>query len=101
MPRRLFYLVTVFLLLLGGAAFASSDTTVRADGRMTAREGDGSVVIDGKGFLVSPGARIESADGRSILLSALKLPAQVRFSYRYTPDGPVIVQIREGSVVPE
>jgi len=66
---------------------------VKADGILTSIEGtkeNMSVIIDGKGYVVSPSARIADANGKTIALERIPLPARVYFHYEYTKTGPVI-----------
>lgn len=75
---------------------------VRAEGMLTSIEGDGSVVIDEKGYEVSPTARIIDRKGRRVSLHSLSLPTRVSFEYEYTEKGFVIKLLEEyPEVVPK
>ncbi len=77
--------------ILAGNAMAGAK--VKAEGVLTSREGktvNRSVIINDKGYLVSPSARILDANGRTISLDRMPLPARVYFHYEYTKTGPVI-----------
>jgi len=66
---------------------------VKAGGVLTSREGNTenrSVIINDKGYFVSPSARIVDANGRTISLDRMPLPVRVYFHYEYTKTGPVI-----------
>jgi len=72
-------------------AFAGAK--VKAEGVLTAKEGkkeNRSVIINDKGYLVSPSARIVDANGKAISLDRITLPIRVYFHYEYTKTGPVI-----------
>jgi hypothetical protein len=75
------------------AGNAMAGAKVKAEGVLSSREGkkeDRSVLINGKGYWVSPSARILDADGRTISLDRIALPVKVYFHYEYTKTGPVI-----------
>jgi hypothetical protein len=66
---------------------------VKTEGLLTSREGktnNRSVIINDKGYLVSPSARMVDANGRTISLDRMPLPSRVYFHYEYTKTGPVI-----------
>ena len=72
-------------------AFAGA--LVKAEGVLAAKEGkkeNRSVIINDKGYLVSPSARIVDANGKAISLDRITLPIRVYFHYEYTKTGPVI-----------
>jgi hypothetical protein len=72
---------------------ATAGAIVKAEGVLTSREGkkeNRSVIINGKGYLVSPSARILDANGRTISLERIPLPLRVYFHYAYTKTGPFI-----------
>ena len=75
------------------AGNAMAGAKVKAEGVLTSREGkteNRSVIINDKGYLVSPSAKIVDANGRTISLDRMPLPARVYFHYEYTKTGPVI-----------
>ncbi len=72
-------------------AFAGA--IVKAEGVLTSKEGkkeNRSVIINDKGYLVSPSARIVDANGKASSLDRILLPLRVYFHYEYTKTGPVI-----------
>jgi hypothetical protein len=81
------------MILCISAGNAMAGAIVKADGVITSREGEKenrSVIINDKGYLVSPSARILDANGKTILLDRMPLPLRVYFHYEYTKTGPVI-----------
>ena len=79
------------LCISAGNALAGAK--VKAEGVLTAREGNTenrSVIINDKGYLVSPSARILDANGGTISLDRMSLPVRVYYHYEYTKTGPVI-----------
>jgi hypothetical protein len=92
--------ITIMLLLIicgmalcisTGNAFAGAK--VKAEGVLTSREGEKenrSVIINDKGYLVSPSAKILDANGKTISLDRMPLPLRVYFHYEYAKTGPVI-----------
>ncbi len=94
---------TIILLLAGFMLLASmasldvyADTpTVKATGTLTSIEGDGSVIIDEKGYEVDPSATIINRKGKSVSLLSLSLPAKVRFEYVYAKEGFIIMFMGE------
>jgi hypothetical protein len=87
----LFIVFGMTLCISPGDAFAGAK--VKAEGVLTSREGkkeNRSVIIDDKGYLVSPSAKIADANGKTIPLDRMPLPLRVYFHYEYTKTGPVI-----------
>ena len=68
---------------------------VKAYGMLTSIEDDGSVIIDKKGYLMSPSADIRNYQGDRILLRALLPSSYVHFEYEQTTNGFVILFIKE------
>jgi len=64
-------------------------------GTLTALEDDGSVIIEGKGYLVSPSATVQDSQGKRISLKDLPLESYVYFEYDYTKLGFVITLLKE------
>lgn len=90
------FLGVIMVYMACGLAMASSK--VRADGMLSLVEEDGAimtVMIDDKGYLIDPSARILDREGKIIALHKLSLPTRVEFEYEYTKDGPVIRLIVE------
>jgi hypothetical protein len=72
---------------------AMAGAIVKADGKLTSIEGkkeNRSVIINDKGYMVSPSARIVDANGKPISLERIPLPIRVYFHYEYAKTGPVI-----------
>ena len=81
------------MILCISAGNAMAGAKVKAEGVFTSREGkkeNRSVIINDKGYLVSPSAKILDANGRTISLDRMPLPARVYFHYEYTKTGPAI-----------
>ena len=68
---------------------------VKAYGMLTSIEDDGSVIIDGKGYLMSPSADVLNNRGKHILLSDLLPSSVVHFEYEQTTRGFVILFIKQ------
>ncbi len=95
--KRIFkaFIVMTALAVCLGAAEARASKPVSASGILTAVEDDGSVVIDGNGYLVAEDARIQNGKREDIALDQLILPTKVYFEFRYTKKGPMISLISE------
>lgn len=93
--------VILFFCLAGFSTPALAGALIRASGELNAMERDGSLLIDGKGYLISGSAQVQDDQGKSISISKLKLPTRISFEFRYTPNGPVITRIKQGSAIPE
>ena len=94
--RDLFRILVIGCLLVvvaSGAVFAAGKG--KGHGTLTSLEEDGSVVIDGKGYLVSPSVRVLDSQGNHTLLRNLPLSSYVYFEYEYTRDGFTIILIKE------
>jgi hypothetical protein len=87
--------VCIVSAFMGGFDVLADMSTVKATGTMTSIEDDGTVIIDSKGYLVDPSARVLDRKGKSISLSRLTLPAKVRFEYVYDETGFIIVVIQK------
>lgn len=83
----------VFAFAAGSDVLAAGK--VRASGMFTAIEDDGSVIIDGKGYLVSAAAIVQDSRGKTVSLSSLLPSRQVVFEYEYAARGFVIIFIQE------
>jgi hypothetical protein len=86
-------IVCLLVFVASGTLCAAGKAS--ATGTFEAVEEDGTVVIDGKGYLLSPSARIENS--RKELMSLVNLPpsSRVYFEYEYTRSGFVIILIKE------
>jgi hypothetical protein len=99
---RLRISIMLLLIICGislciSAGNATAGAKVKAEGLLTSREGNTenrSVIINDKGYLVSPSARIADANGRTISLDRMPLPVRVYFHYEYTKTGPAITFMR-------
>lgn len=85
-------LAGILVLAFAGTA-PSQEVLVKAGGTLTSVESDGTVVINGKGYPVSPAARVLNDEGASAFLSDYDLPSRVY--YEYTAQGAEIRMIRE------
>ena len=83
----------VFVLATNSIVFAAGK--VKAYGMLTSIEDDGSVIIDEKGYGLSPSATVQNYRGYHILLSDLLPSSYVHFEYEQTSSGFVIVFIKE------
>lgn len=70
-------------------------STVKETGTLTSIEDDGRVIIDEKGYEVDPSVMVINRKGKTISLRSLSLPATVRFEYRQTKTGFIIVVIEQ------
>lgn len=94
--KELFRMVTIgcFLVLVAaGVAVAAGKGTGK--GILTSFENDGSVIIEEKGYLLSPSVTIQNYTGERITQRSLSVPCLVYFEYEYTPQGVVIRLIKE------
>lgn len=95
--RRIIALFLAGFIVL--ALAVSSDVLaagkVEASGMLTSIEDDGSVIIDKKGYLMSPSATVRNYQGNHILLSDLLPSRYVYFEYEYTTRGFAIIFIKE------
>ncbi len=66
-----------------------------AYGTLTSIESDGTVVIDGRGYLLSSSAAIQDYRGERISLRSLSLPDVVYYEFVYEPRGFVITLIKQ------
>lgn len=68
---------------------------VKGEGMLTALEEDGSVIIDQKGFQLSPYVTVQNHRGENVALKTLLPSRYVNFEYEYGPQGFVIIFIKE------
>jgi hypothetical protein len=90
-------LIICGMTLCISAGNAMAGAIVKAEGVITSREGEKenrSIIINDKGYLVSPSARILDANGKTISLDRMPLPLRVYFHYEYAKTGPVITFIK-------
>jgi len=83
------------LLALAASLDVHAAGKVNAYGILTSIEDDGTVVIDGIGYLVSPSVTIQDYRGTSISFYKIKLPHNVHFEYEYSKEGLMIIFIEE------
>lgn len=84
----------LILMLYGSHAASAQQNLVKGKGTMTAVFQD-SVVIDGKGFLITWTTKVFTMHNVRTRITDLKLPVLVRYEYVYTPQGPVIKKLSE------
>jgi hypothetical protein len=96
--KNIALLLALFIVLVVSLA-ASSDVPAagkgKAYGMLTSIEKDGSVIIDEKGYLVSPSVTVVDYNGESISLSSFLPSHFVYFEYEYTTQGFAIVFIKK------
>lgn len=68
---------------------------VKANGVLTSIEDDRIVMIDDRGYEISPSAEVIDHEGNRISLRRLVLPAKVDFIYEFTKEGPIIRRLKE------
>jgi len=97
--RKNIALFLAMFIVLALTLAASSDVLaagkVKAHGTLTSIEDDGSVIIDGKGYLVSPFVTVQNYRGAIVSLSSFPPSSFVYFEYEYTTRGFVINFIKE------
>ncbi len=97
--KKTIALFLAVLVLLALTLAASSDVLaagkVKSYGTLNSIESDGSVVIDNKGYLVSPYVTVQDYRGAIVLLSNFPPSCVVYFEYEYTARGFVINFIKE------
>ena len=91
----IFSIFIVSAFIDGFDAIAGDTPRVSESGTLTSIEDDGIVFIDDKGYDLDPSAIIMDRKGKSVSIRRLSLPAKVRFEYRYTEKGFLIVFIEE------
>lgn len=92
--RAMLIAVTLGCFTIGGIVVAAEG--VKATGTLSEVRENGTVVIDDQGYELSPSVVIVDGQGKRISLNDLKLPAVVKYEYKYQADrGPVIRVIRE------
>lgn len=82
------------VLALSASTDVFAVSAVKAHGMLTSVEDDGTVIINGKGYLVAPSAIVHDAEGYSIALSRLS-SRYVNFEYEYGKNGFEIIFIQE------
>lgn len=86
-------LVLIAITLAAGDALAAGKDN--AYGMLTSIEDDGTVVIDGKGYMLDRAASIVGYEKGRISIRDISLPARVYFEYEYTKQGPVIKLLQD------
>ena len=87
-------LMIVFALGMSPNVLAAKGK-VTAHGMLTSIEPDGSVIIDAKGYLVSPYVVVQDFRGVMVPLSSFLPSRFVEFEYESTTRGFVIILIKE------
>jgi len=85
----------VLALTIAASSEVLAAGKVKAHGRLTSIEADGTVIIDNKGYLVSPYVTVQDYRGAIVSLSSLPPSSFVYFEYEYTTRGFVINIIKE------
>lgn len=85
--------LAIILCLTGVYVYAGGK--VSADGTLTAVEDDGSLIIDGQGYLADSAIRVLDSNGKEVPIKSLTLPVKVYFKYEYSSRGPVIKLLKE------
>lgn len=97
--RKTIVLLLAVFIVLALTVAASSDVSaagkVKAHGTLTSIEDDGLVIIDEKGYNVSPSVTVQNFRGESASLRSFLPSSFVYFEYEYTPHGFVIIFIKE------
>jgi hypothetical protein len=91
----IFFLAAFIVFVLAASSNIYAAGTVKAFGVLTTVEDDGTVVINEKGYRVSPSADLQDPRGNRILPSELLPSSYVHFEYEQTPRGFVIINIKE------
>jgi hypothetical protein len=89
------FLVGFIVVALAAGSDVLAAGKVKAYGMLTSVEDDGSVIINEKGYLMSPSANVLNYQGKHILLSDLLPSRYVQFEYEQTTRGFVIIFIKE------
>ena len=85
----------VLALTIAASSNVLAAGKVKAHGTLTSIEADGTVIIDNKGYLVSPHVTVLDYRGAIVSLSSLPPSSFVYFEYEYTTRGFVINIIKE------
>lgn len=93
--RFVIWLFTLFIVigLIAGSAVAAGKG--HAYGMLKSFEEDGSVIIDDKGYLLSPSVAIQNHRGERLTIRGLNHPDSVYFEYEITTRGFVITLIKQ------
>lgn len=87
-------LVLLGIFLINGEVIAASQI-IKDRGTLTSVEGDGTVIIDEKGYKIDPSAKIIDKKGKKAAIYNLLPPTKVYFEYEYAKNGFVIKLIEE------
>lgn len=89
------FLVGFIIVALATGPDVLAAGKVKAYGMLTSIEDDGSVIIDEKGYGLSPSVVVRDYRGDRISLRELPLSSSVEIEYEYAPRGFVIISIQE------
>ena len=89
------FLAGLVVLALAASSDVFAAGKVTAYGMLTSIEDDGSVIIDEKGYGLSPSVVVRNHRGDRISLRELPLSSRVEIEYEYAPRGFVIIFIKE------
>lgn len=89
------FLAGFMVLVLAVSLDVHAAGKVKADGMLTSIEDDGTVIIDGMGYLLSRSLTVQDYEERPISLQNIDLPHHVHFEYEYTAEGFRIIFIKE------
>jgi len=92
--RFFIWLLALFAVigLLTGSALAAGKGS--GYGMLSSVEDDGTIIIDGKGYYLSPAAMIRNSRGERITLRSMALPESVYFEYHIITKGFEITLIK-------
>lgn len=91
------FLAGFMVLVLAVSLDVHAAGRVKADGILQSIERDGTVIIDGMGYFASPSLEVQDHAGRPKLLHEINLPQHVHFEYKFTPQGFMIIFIKENA----
>lgn len=91
----IFLLAAFVVFVLAAGSDIGAAGKVQASGMLTAVEEDGTVIIDEKGYLMSPSATVQNYRAEKTSLDSLLPSSVVEFEYQYEPRGFVIYFIKE------
>lgn len=89
------FLAGFIVLALATNSIVFAAGKVKASGMLTSIEDDGSVIIDEKGYWLSPSVVVRDYRGDRISLRELPLSSRVEIEYEYAPRGFAIISIKE------
>lgn len=85
--------VSALLALFAVQTVVAQERTVKAEGILTEVSSE-SVIINNGGYIISRLTRVLDMDGNRMKIEDMRVPVKVKFEYKYTEKGPVILWIR-------